>query len=607
MEFRRWTVLAAALAAGTACGALPERILSGYCCAFIDNGEVEDLPRMHRLIDRMAANGFNSIEVKIQPRGDRALDVSRAAPALKALVGYAHARGLVFQIYLYSLPYMADRRSGWAGHDDARSPVDGLGTTIRDAFLLSDVRSWRVLFPHAADFARLRAEIGFDALKFDIERVCNRLVVSHDHETVAAFAAANGGKSPKDDPKRFRAFFFARMKAAVATFAGDVHALAPDLPLGYMPAREEGEISEIFDAALATSSAPSISDGWDLYNGEGYSDFVERHARLVRERNPNARLVDWMRPDNYTPEDVAVGAYHTASKAYGYSLWSLDMLDDGNAKARGKYPLQPPNETEVVWAAYARANAAVRKDIADGTVGAAVRIPFRPATRRVATLDLSKVTFPSLRPVRDVVADASLGPRLVLREQQTMFLRRRAGEEIAVELEHLAGSKRPCALQYALLDSSGRKLANEAVSPGAKVEFRIFAPAEGMYALVVSGGRGGQAWYGVRISGSWCVDAREGTELFGPQTFAVPGAKSGNPSLALSMTLSEAYRCRVNGGETLENVRREHSAIRLEKNVDVLSFSRHPATSYCQNFRLSFPGGRMPYVFPSADRGMKGE
>jgi hypothetical protein len=55
------------------------------------------------------------------------------------------------------------------------------------------------------------------------------------------------------------------------------------------------------------------------------------------------------------------------------------------------------------------------------------------------------------------------------------------------------------ALHYALLDRNRNELRHETVAPGAQESFTVTAPYTGTYALVITGGAAGQAWYGVRV------------------------------------------------------------------------------------------------------------
>jgi len=193
---------------------------------------------------------------------------------------------------------------------------------------------------------------------------------------------------------------------------------------------------------------------------------------------------------------------------------------------------------------------------------------------------------------------------LTLREQQTLLMPRKAGESISVRLTHLS-RRHHAALQYAVLDSAGRILRNEAVTRLQTAYFSLSAPEDGTYALVVSGGRGGQAWYRVSINGSWCLDARKQTYLFDPQVVYMPGGAAGNPGFNLRMgTPRQEYVCRIAEGAPVTNsfsdaTRTFHlPASRCVK----VEFSRPSPSSYTQDFLVEFPkGAPEPFVFAHPD------
>jgi hypothetical protein len=180
---------------------------------------------------------------------------------------------------------------------------------------------------------------------------------------------------------------------------------------------------------------------------------------------------------------------------------------------------------------------------------------------------------------------------------------RKAGEPIAVALSHLS-RRHHVALQYAVLDPAKRVLRNEAVTRMQKEKFELSAPEDGTYALVVSGGNDGQAWYSVSVNGAWCLDARKRVYLFEPQTIYMTGAESGNGSFNLAMrTPQQEYVCKVGDATAVTNsftsaVR--NYALPCGECVKV-EFSRPAANSYSQDFMLDFPkDAGNPFIF--ADR-----
>lgn len=554
------------LAAATAAAAqteLPERILSGYTGMNLDGKS----SHVEKMIRELAGYKFNSIEVKIQHKF-RSMDLRGHADEVARLAKLANEKGLIFQIYLYPIPYDGIRRKEWAEHAKLPAPVDAEGNTVENAFNLSDPAVWKQLFGHAFQFAGLRGTIPFTALKFDIETVSH--MYSYDDATWQKFCAVNpdfpvaaapseraGLLDSRKAAHRYQAFFEREVEKAVKEFAAGLHEIDPALILGYMPAHH-GWISNVFNRSLATDATPAIIDGWDLYNGEGYTKRVAEHAERVRKAHKNNLFIPWLRPNSYEPDDITVGAYYSAANCDGYSLWVLTMLDDDTNKQRG-YDLPGGKNAAVYLEAFKRANEAVDADLKEKTIGTPKRIAYRQAKALVAPLDYSHVTVPELLPAG--TGDGKT-PRLVLRDQQTIFLYAKAGGELKIALSHLAGNARAVALHYALFDQAGKVLREEAVSVGARDEFTVIAPHTGTYALVVSGGVGGQAWYGVEVfTPYFAVDAREKAYFFGPQTVYVAGKDAGNPELLLSMQPNESHARRINDTASVEVNRSEKNPI----------------------------------------------
>ena len=392
------------------------------------------------------------------------------------------------------------------------------------------------------------------------------------------------------------------MTAAVAEFVRKLREIDPTIELGYMPA-EHHALAPCLDATLAADGIPAWLDAWDMYNGSGYVPSIRARAEAVRKAHPMNRFIVWLRPNSYRPADIAPSAYHAAANTDGYSMWSLAMLDDAMKHSPGM--ALPGTFTGADYLSeFKRANAALRDDMAAGTLDNPIRIPSVKVKPLVAPLSWEGLKVPALKPVGD-----GTGPdrAITLRDPRTVFIYAQAGQSIRVTLGHLAGAARPISLQYALLDSKGSLLRNEAVNPGATETFAVAAPETGMYALRVSGGSGGQAWYSVKVAAPlhWAVDARDSAYLFGLQTFYVAGTNKdgGNSTLRIqSCSAAECFRVALNGGIAREIVRTPVVDIALPSGVVKVTCTKSPVSDYAQNFWLSFPEGETPFVFPVRER-----
>ena len=88
-------VLAAVAAFG---GPRPARVMSGYTGYFLGGMGREHVEKM---IDLMADNGFNAIDVKVHSSLPKKKLIDNCWQEVKPLVDRAHEKGMAFYVYLY--------------------------------------------------------------------------------------------------------------------------------------------------------------------------------------------------------------------------------------------------------------------------------------------------------------------------------------------------------------------------------------------------------------------------------------------------------------------------------------------------------------------------
>ena len=604
---KRMFISALALAAATAFGGpRPERVMSGYTGYFLGGMGREHVEKM---IDLMAENGFNAIDVKVHSSLPQKKLIGNCWQEVRALVDRAHEKGMAFNVYLY--PFRRKKVANRPEFAALPSPVDALGNVMESSYLMSDPGSWRVFFSEALRFAALRKQIGFDSLRFDVEVLPMNNPTSYDDGTWSAFCAGNpefdpstpaAGRAAALDAKkakaRYAAFHNARVKAAAVDFVKAIRAIDPDIELGYMPARPEalcGMLGEI----LAAPGIPAWIDGWDLYNGSGYRPAVKARAEAMHKINPENRFIAWICPNRYKPEDVASSVYHTAVNTSGYSIWSLGMLDDVHRYSKG---LPKGATCADYWAAFKKANEALRADMAEGTIEKGARIPYVKVKPMVANLSWDGVKAPALVPTGDGSGE---DVAVTLRCTHNVFVYAKAGEPMNIALKHLAGEKRPVGLQYVLLSPSGKMMRNEAVTAGEKHSFSVTAEETGVHVLRATGGDiGGAPWYSVSVAAPlhWAVDAGKEAYMFRATKFYVDGSDAGNPRMHVRMHQS-CCKLAINGVER-ELVRLQDADFDLPPGVAEVTISKSEA-GYGENYFISFPGGKSRLVFPVKERRLK--
>lgn len=589
---------------------LPERILSGYGGWFL--GAKQDSLRW--IMDRMQNAAFNSVEIKIQNANTRVFPLEDHLEEARSLMQYAVDRGLLFQLYLYPVPHRGDRVPEWDEHRELPCAVDELGARLEKVFLLTDARCWKQLFFHAFKFLKHHDCLPFATLKFDLETI--PAAYSYDDANWARFAAAHPGLDLATSAsgrlavlkaaglaEAYKQSFREETGKAIRAFVAALREVDPDVILGYMPA-EKGPFHYIeMEKALAVDGIPAVIDNWLMYNGGGYLDSIAEAAVRTRQLAAGNVSVPWIRPNSYAPEAIAPAVYQAACHAGGYSLWSLDMLCKGGNPRQG-HSLLAGTTVDDYYAAFKKANLAVRADMREGTLASATRIAREKTKSLAAPLDWSDVEIPALRPVGDGSGDDQF---ICTRERQTFFIWAEGGAAIKMAIRHDAASQRPIALHYILLTDRKERIREEVVNPGDTEKWSVVAPKTGVYALVISGGEGGQAWYSVKVGGGlhYALDARarRGTVIFRAQTVCLPGADQGNPTVHFSSGGSTAVI--TPAGEPSRTMKTPKNTLDLAwDTTKCCSFARHPEIGYLDAVDVSFPGGTCPFVWGSAGRGL---
>ncbi len=482
---------------------LPNHIISGYNGWYAPN-EKDALERLEhitkRYLDPMAENEFTAYHVKIQGANKETIDLTDPAQMrrMRKLARAVRKRNLALLTYVYDDVNHGHRNPD--RHADYPPVVRKDGTTVPDKFSLIHYPTWKMLFTEAFVLARASKELPIASVQIDVERI-QPPVVSYDGHAWKRFSENQDlpAQLPaekrhdllkqKDLVETYERWYRNQMNKVARQFRDDLHEINPDLSLGIMPTKKNWLIWP-FVRHLGTERAPAVIDHWGMYNGGGFSKSVRQAQRAVKQANPQNRFVPWFRPDSYTPEDIKVQAYHAIRKTDGYSMWHLGMLSSRSALP-GSY-----TGTDY-FRAFGEANRLALRDMKQERPEPS--IPFStpdPLTAPLPEQRIKQVEVPQLKPAGDGDGKPQWIPS---RELRVFYVYARAGEDIRIDVRHLAGDQRPLSLQYALIDAEHTILRDEAVAPGNNHSFNVTAPHTGTYALIITGGQGGQAWYGVRI------------------------------------------------------------------------------------------------------------
>ena len=479
----------------TADSKLPRKILAMYNGLDLKKADLQKFEKDYLI--PMEKAKFNVCDLKLHSL--HKLSDTELNSRLKELSGIINKHGMVFTAYTYAWP----RHRNPKKNADLPAYVNGQGKTIPDRFSLIHYEVWKTVFANGFRLAEASKTIPIAAVKFDIETIQTD-AVSYDDKSWKMFAqdqkldinvpasrrlAYLQSKKLKDE---YTTWYHRQFEKLAGRMAKELHAINPDLSLGVMPFSRK--MSLAMGKKFGTKRAPVIVDNWSMYNGSGFDSAVIKAQKKTKALSPYILFIPWLRINSYLPEYIACNAYHAASACDGYNSWVGSMLSQIPSK-KPLYKLPAGTTIQKYYAAYHKANEAVLDDLKANRKKASL-IPMKKIKPLVAKLDLKELKIPSLKSVGSGKGKVK---GFVLRDQQTIYFNADTGENIKFEISHLAGKKRPLALQYAVFDARKNILRSEAVSPGEKTVFNIIFPKKGTGALVISGGIGGQAWYSVKV------------------------------------------------------------------------------------------------------------
>lgn len=604
---------------------LPEKIASMYTGWIAPNDADRDLQAtvVERMLDPLAEADFTAFYAKFQGAGNRAIDLSEPEQfeRVKLIADACAERDLALIAYTYHHPHHGRNVERYPEHADYEPLVIASGEVVEDRFALAEDDAWRYISSETFELARASLEMPIAAVGIDVEHFMGT-PASYNDSAWSDFAAERGfdDELPATERGEFVAaqglaeeyveWYFDRWDAVIERWCEAIHEINPDLSIMIMPAKHTHRITRPFCAHAGTERAPAIIDNWGMYNGSGLTDDLLVEQEEVKQLNPHNRFVLWFRPDSYRPEDIRVHAYHTLRKTDGYCNWQIGMMLPGEDAAEDARAV-----ADARWAAYAEANEAALADIAADREEPS--IPFEPVEPMVAQMDIAALStepIPQLTPVGDGSGDDAWIPS---RELQRFLIHAEAGGQITVGLRHLAGQARPLALQYALLRPNGEVLRNEAVAPGATDEFAVDAPETGTYALWITGGAGGQAWYAVNVGNEHFAfptrgeDGRGGrlffVEAFSPNVFYLTRT---DPEAAATLTVwtgrTQAITAQVGEGAPVM-VAGEEETFDLPPGDEPIRVvltepEQLPDGFYVQHIGLAVEGAVHPYLSIAPER-----
>ena len=602
---------------------MPAKYLAGYSWYDLGSNRVDKMTENYFI--PMQRAGFNNIDLKMfQNRPGNRIDLSRPEifAELKRLVQAANDHNLLFTAYVFTEPFHGHRSiKEYPRHAELTAFVDENGMTVDNLFCIIDYDVMRELYNNAYELATASTKIPIGAVKFDIENVFNSGVSYDDHswnrfckENPSFNAAVPADKrlailKAAGAEQKYKDWFILQFEKLVRRIADELHAINPKLSLGVMPAID-GWGGIAFAKNLATAQAPAFMDDWSMYDGNGYDrDFVQKRQAEFKALNPHNLYIPWLRLNSHQALDLPSQLYACITETDGYNVWAMHMVDPTFTEPG--YELPNGNTYGEYYTAFGLANHAWRTN---------KPIEYKKLKATAQPLDL-KIKIPELKPFGNGTGPT---PGFVLRDQQTAYIYAEAGEPICAEITHLSGAAKRVAIQYVVLDRNGNKLRHEVVLPGDEKhenseKIAVTAPYTGVYALTLSGGIGGLAWYRLAIYNKHyafevqprCSEDARGIYLFYQagsfDVYFLRNGLTGSASIVGGKRAGMVFDYRFGIGPKTTVAEPVYTIDLPGEQVVKMTFSRPEhlkQTQYMQDFIFYTKGAVVPYIYDNPERAL---
>ncbi len=623
--YRRW--LSAVLAVGIVVNIpriskgesvkLPEKIISGYHGWYPVNDPKFDTDFIiNNYLEPLRKSGFTCFTAKIQNlKRDFDLKKPEQFRSMKILADACKKRNLALLTYVYLYP---DHR----GHRDPVKQKDYPplvlydGTVLKDQFSLIYWPTWRMLLEKAYQLAEASRKLSIAAVQVDLEHLGTG-PVSYDDVAWKRYCKKSGLPENTHPAERYKLlqekglvkayenFFYGEIELIAKRYEQEMHKINPSLSLGVMPDNNQRFIIA-FQKHIGTKQAPAIIDNWLMYAGGGLTEKVLKRQKFIKSLNPNNLFVCWFRPDNYTPDDIKIQAYHAIMKTDGYNMWHLEMLCNP-ARSREKLPKKfTPAD---YFNAFKAANTAALKDLKSGQKNS---IPFKPVKPLVAGLDVDKL---ATQPIPKLVpAGNGTGPfqGVRTRASRCFYIYGQPGENLNIYIRHLAGDRRPVALQYVIITPDHKILRNEPVAPSQKEKISLPVKTAGIYTLYVSGGKQTGPWYFVAINNRHAAipaSKQNRARFFKPPATMWLCRKNLKDSAKITVSTGRNQMVELLVDDKSLGLAKANQPLTVElpkdKLVQKVTFRRPPNLAkglYCQTVWTYVSGAVYPYFYIGAER-----
>ncbi|MGC9318483.1 MAG: hypothetical protein ACP5KN_10695 [Armatimonadota bacterium] len=393
-----------------------------------------------------------------------------------------------------------------AEEEGLRQAVLADGTVERYACPLEQ-RFWREhLLPAMLERAELAAdpELQVDGLWIDFELYSTRTGQRYytnacycDH-CFGEFCRARGIQMPDLDyaerrpwleeqgyAQQYQPFLGARVEELAQQVRERVHAVDPDLLLGFYPTPHNWSL-EAVARAFSTDRLPIILWATDTYGGGGPDrvpdDWREHHEQM----GVNARYCAGMLLRRYSAKNLAAYIYHTSAKCDGYWLFTAYTLWTPAEERSGDYYLAAGTAGEY-WQAIERGNEELDRLAADSEHETDLQIGIEPIIYHPLAKPEMRRRVERLLPP-EVTGEAVEYRTVWLRGPNLMLVACQAGRPVEIVLRFGQIGEGSDRITWEATTRDGALTASEKGDAGEDVTVRFTPEADGLHYLLASAG-----------------------------------------------------------------------------------------------------------------------
>jgi len=283
----------------------------------------------------------------------------------------------------------------------------------------------------------------------------------------------------------YQPFLASRVEELAREVREQVHAVDPDLVLGFYPTPHNWSL-EAVARAFSTERLPIVLWATDTYGGGGPNRVPDDWRDTYEQMGVNARYAAGMLLRCYSAKNLAANIYHASAECDGYWLFTTYTLWQPEEERSGDYYLAA-GSAEQYWEAIALGNAELDLLAADPAYETDLEIGIEPIVYHPLAKPEARRRIDALVPP-EVTGEVVEYPTVWLRGSNLMLVAGRAGQPVEIELNFGQVGPGEDLITWEVSDRDGNLVANQKGEPGEDATVAFTPEHDGLYYVLVTAG-----------------------------------------------------------------------------------------------------------------------